>query len=368
MSKEWKQKIKKYYEGDLSEEESREIESDLEKLDIYQEIISEEIDSSNDTEKKDSPDDLPPEKITKILRNSIRNARFSLISYVIMILLLIYPAMIMSSYIYYGIGNRGQDLIQTVINTVYITEPNASLEEMDIEKRVGLFTFDVYMDLYKSIGKKDIKQGDWQVTYQFDEAKTPKRKYIIETPQRDIPYFDTKRLYHPEAELTNENINTWDTLEKLPEGTVAEVYVSLNELKQPENMKEVTKDLDVQWRWYAIDTGLEASGKNLESGYLAPIGYPAQPDPDGWSPYNSRGVNKEQFMESLYFLEKHEEQAVNISRGKFLELEYRINYLEKHGAKAYGGVVTGPTKEILKLKDNESVRSIYIGEVRLWNW
>ncbi|GAA0504427.1 anti-sigma factor [Salinibacillus aidingensis] len=364
MSEEWKQKLQKYYGGHLSDEEAEEIERDLEKLDAYQELISEELGSEKDVQ----DEDLPPEKVNKILKNSIRNARFSSVAYVIMIILLIYPIMTMASYIYYGWGGKAEDLIYVAIETVYVTEPNVSLEEMQIKENVGLFTLDVNMDLYKRVGKEDIKLGDWKVTYEMDKAELIKRNYISENAPMEIPYYDTKKLYHPKAEITNKDPDAWDSLEKLPEGTVAEVYVSLNELKKPEDMIGVTEGLDVEWRWYAIDTGLEASGKSLEGGYLTPIGYPAQPDPDGWSPYHNRKPNDQQFMESLRFLEKYEQQAVDIAHAKWLDLDHRIEYIEDHGLKSYGGVITGPTKEILKLRNSESIRTIHIGEVRLWNW
>lgn len=364
MSEEWKQKLQRYYDGNLSEEEAEEIEKDLEKLNTYQDVISEKLDS----EENNQDEDLTPEKVSKILKNSIRNARFSLVAYILMILLLIYPIMTMASYIYFGWGGKAEDLINVAIETVYITEPNVSLEEMQIEENIGLFTLDVNMDLYKRVGKNDIKLGNWEVTYQLDDAEFPKRNYISENAPGEIPYFDTKKLYHPEATITNSDSDAWDTLERLPEGTVTEVYISLNELKYPENIDSVTEGHDVEWRWYAIDTGLEASGKSLEGGYLTPVGYPAQPDADGWSPYSSRKSNDEQFTESLHFLSNYEKQAVDIAHAKWLNLNHRINYIEKNGLKTYGGVVTGPTNEILKLKDNESIRTIFIGEVRLWNW
>ncbi|MGP4040154.1 anti sigma factor C-terminal domain-containing protein [Gracilibacillus sp. D59] len=364
MSDDWKEQLQKYYKGNLPEEEAEEVEKDLEKLSAYQEVISEELEAETES----SNEDLPPEKIKRILDDGIRNARFSLAAYVIMILLLIYPILTVTSYIYYGWHQKAEDLIQVPIQTIYITEPNVSLEEMDIERTFGLFTFEVTMDLYKRVGKSDIKQGDWEVIYQYDDAEFPKRNYISENPPQDIPYFDTKKLYHPEARITNRDMDAWDTLDRLPEGTVAEVYVSLNDLIQPGNAKEIIEGLDVEWRWYAIDTGLEASGKSLEGGYLAPIGYPAQPDPDAWSPYNNREPNEEQFMESLVFLKDYEEQATNIAHAKWLDLEHRIDYIKNNGLNTYGGVITGPAKEILKLKDNESIRTISIGEVRLWNW
>ncbi|MFD1019546.1 anti-sigma factor [Thalassobacillus hwangdonensis] len=363
MSEEWKQRLKDYYDGNLSEQEAAEVEKELEKLDTYQEVIAEELQTSENT-----TEELSSDKAGKIIKNSIRNARFSLAAYVTMIVLLILPVMMMGSYLYYGWGQKAEDLIQVAIQTVYVTEPNVSLEEMEVERTFGLFTFDVDMDLYKRVGKNDISLGDWEVSYNFSDAEFPKRNYIIENPPQDIPLPETKKLFHPEGIVSNRDENAWNTLEKLPKGTVAELYVSLEDTYAPSDMRGVLQDVDAEWRWYAIDTGLEAEGKSSEGGFLPPIGYPAQQDPDGWSPYNSRRKNEEQFMESLRFLAKYEEQATNIAHAKWLDLEDRIDYLEGNGLKAYGGVVTGPTKELLKLRDNDAVRTIHIGEVRLWNW
>jgi len=55
----------------------------------------------------------------------------------------------------------------------------------------------------------------------------------------------------------------------------------------------------------------------------------------------------------------------------FLGLSYlqeRYDYLKKNGFQAYGAVVTGPTKELLKLKNIEGVSNQKLGDVELWNW
>ena len=49
-------------------------------------------------------------------------------------------------------------------------------------------------------------------------------------------------------------------------------------------------------------------------------------------------------------------------------LEDRIAYMKENGVNMFGVVVTGPTKEILKLKDEQWVGGMKVGEVRLWNW
>ena len=153
MSEEWKRKLKDYYAGNLSEDEALVVEKDLERYEAYQEVIFDEF-KLEEQEESERLDTLPPDQVNKIIKNSIRNARFSLTAFVVMIILMIYPLMTMVSYLYYGLNQKAEDLIQVAIQTVYVTEPNVSLEEMDIEREFGLFSFDVYMDLYKREGLK----------------------------------------------------------------------------------------------------------------------------------------------------------------------------------------------------------------------
>lgn len=42
--------------------------------------------------------------------------------------------------------------------------------------------------------------------------------------------------------------------------------------------------------------------------------------------------------------------------------------MKENGVNMFGVVVTGPTREILKLKDEQWVGGMKVGEVRLWNW
>lgn len=51
-----------------------------------------------------------------------------------------------------------------------------------------------------------------------------------------------------------------------------------------------------------------------------------------------------------------------------LLLEQRYQYIKDNGIQVYGVVVTGPTKELLKLQNLGSVHSPALGDVGLWNW
>ncbi|WP_261178634.1 anti-sigma factor C-terminal domain-containing protein [Anaerobacillus sp. CMMVII] len=48
--------------------------------------------------------------------------------------------------------------------------------------------------------------------------------------------------------------------------------------------------------------------------------------------------------------------------------EERIQFIEENGFLVYGAVVTGPTKELLRLKELEEIQGVQLGEITFWNW
>jgi len=51
-----------------------------------------------------------------------------------------------------------------------------------------------------------------------------------------------------------------------------------------------------------------------------------------------------------------------------LKIQERIDYLNQNGIGIYGAVVTDPSKEILKLRNEAWIKGFNLGEVRFWNW
>lgn len=49
-------------------------------------------------------------------------------------------------------------------------------------------------------------------------------------------------------------------------------------------------------------------------------------------------------------------------------LEEKYQFLKDEGFIVYGAVVTGPVKELLKLKDAPFVQGEQLGGIELWNW
>lgn len=329
---------------------------------LYQSLLNESV---QDYEKSYKVSETKQKKLIKAGRNRALQTNI-MIS--LAVLLLIVPVLTLSSYLYYAIGGKANHLIDIATKTIYVTEPNISVEEMELEEEIGFFTMNIYFDVFKRIGQEDYKAGEYSVRFALDQPNFPERDMKLERPLPMTGDMETDLLYHPDGPY-GKNVNSdWEILEHLPDGTVGEIYLSLNKVMKPEELEKQLGD-HVEVRWAAVDTGLE--DKILyEAGYsVAPIGYPIQIDTTTWSPFNGRDKsNEEVFLDILKFLAKDEQTAERISRARSLALKERIPYIEKNGIHVYGAVVTGPTPELRKLKDLELIRTMKVGEVRLWNW
>ncbi|MEO2076781.1 MAG: anti-sigma factor [Bacillus sp. (in: firmicutes)] len=296
------------------------------------------------------------------------HARLTNIFISLAVLLLIIPVMTLITYFYYAIGGRADKLIEVASNTIYVTEPNINLEKIKIEDEIGLFSMHILFDVNKRIGKEDYKAGNYDIFFALDQPNFPKKTSLLERPLPEIPSVETETLLHPDAKVPFDTRGEWDILKGLPDGTVAEVYVSFSALHKPEEMEQIMpKETEV--RWLAVDTGLEEKQVDKEGVPITAIGYPAQVDSTIWSPFNGREqTNEEVFMDILTQLSKNEEVATKVARAKSLELKERIAYIKKNGIQVYGAVVTGPTSELRKLEQMKEVRAVKVGEVKLWNW
>ena len=329
---------------------------------LYKTFLSETKQELKDTH---SFSEEEQRKILKVGRNTARNTTI-MIS--LAILLLIMPVLTLMTYMYYGFGGKADQLIDIVSKTVYVTEPNTSLEEMEIEDEIGIFSMHVLFDTYKRIGKEDYKAENYDVYFGLDQPDFPKKNSFLERPLPKGYSVEVERLLHPDATIPFDEDGEWEILKNLPDGTVAEAYVSLTELMEPDDLEKLVPE-ETEVRWLAVDTGLEAKQVDSEEVPITSIGYPAQIDATTWSPFNGRDQsNEEVFIDILELLEKNEDMAEKVSRAKSLEIKQRLAYIKENGIKVYGAVITGPTPELRKLETINKIRAVKVGEVKLWNW
>jgi hypothetical protein len=328
---------------------------------IYQQLIS------NSRIEMEQIHGLSDEGQKKIIQSGKNRARMTNIMISLACLLFILPVLTLGTYLYYAIGGRANHLMDVAAKTIYVTEPNMSVEEMELEEDIGIFSMDIMFDVFKRIGSEDYKAGEYSIHFYLDQPNFPKKEWKLDRPLAEVQMPETEVMVHPKNDVPFDTQSQWDLLKGLPDGTVSEVYLSFSKIMRPKEVEELLS-MDVESRWYAVNSGLESKGFDKEGLPVSPIGYPSQIDTTTWSPFNGRESNEKVFLDILKLLAKKEEVAVKVARAKSLNLDERISYIEKNGIEVYGAVVTGPTAELRKLEQIKDIRAMKVGEVKLWNW
>ncbi len=388
MNEEFKKKLKDYKDGKLPENEVNELERELEKLEIYQSVIEEDLqDSSQRTDREES--DLHDEKRQgMILKRCKWKARIqnALTAIIILFALTVIFSILSNVFYFTGSPDRSETYRDVVESTIAITHPN-------IRARGGaevnpFLSMKMEADLYKQVGSEALKTGDMLMNFLLGKAGYPEYEWL--SGQYDSYAF----LYPGTAKV--EGDDDWDKLEILPEGSVVEAYLSFNRFFETDEILQKFKDRDMKPVWLAVDTGFDDySDKNKLSAHY-PVGFPYQPlwHHNDWTvkeqteekkwplwkeimrsaeapsvePYGSGEIRNKNFVDTLLLLDKYEDISNRIATGGKLNIKERLEFIDKHGVRIYGMVVTGPSKEILKLREEDWISKIQTGEARLWNW
>ncbi|MEK4386236.1 anti sigma factor C-terminal domain-containing protein [Solibacillus sp. FSL W7-1464] len=309
----------------------------------------------------------PTKKGKKKMKRAINSSRWKLILSTLTIVLLIVPVCYILTFSYYAFGTKSTTLMDIASKTLYITEPNTTLEEMEFDMDFSLFSMDLSFEQYKQIGDELYPVKNYDLHFVLDELVGKEADSKLEKLYPKNPTDKNQWIAHPRQFLVDfSNYNEWKVLYGLPEETVVEAYISLNDLYEVKEVENAMKNVHVTWA--AIYTGTEDKMLSSSGNIISPIGYPVQPDQSYWSPFRDSRSHEETFLEMLKDLLPYEELAVKVSPHKSLELKERIHYIEKNGYETYGVVVTGPKNEIESLEKLEMVRFLKVGEVKLWNW
>lgn len=390
MSEDFKKKIKDYMEGRLSGEEKDEIEKEIEKIDKYQSVIEELVEREETDKIPDKSSNFINGKENKILRRGKWKARFqnALTAIGIILGVTIISGIITSLFYTIGRPNKVEVYRDVVASTIAVTQPNVRLSGSGTSVN-PYFTMGIEASLSKMVGASDIKAGNINVLFLFGQAGFPKRQWFLDENRRYL-------FSYPAGKLPVPVNSEWVKLEKLPEGTVAEAFLSFDRLYGTDEILGKFKDVDTKPLWFAVDTGVDDLSDEKNKFEFTPIGFPYNPlwHSSDWTvikhsegkwgdfgktvtesavapeldPYGSGKVRDENFINTLSLLKEYEGIADRIANGPQLNIGKRIEYLKSHGVNIYGMVVTGPTKELLKLKENPLITGIRLGEVRLWDW
>lgn len=304
---------------------------------------------------------------TKKVKRAINSSKWQLILSTLTVILLILPICYMLTFCYYAFGTKSTTLMDVVSKTLYITEPNTTLEEMEFDMDFSLFSMDLAFDQYKQIGDEFYPVKNYDLHFVLNDLVHKEEDSKLEKLYPKNPTDSNQWLAHPKQPMVDFSSNDeWRVLAGLPEETVVEAYISLDDLYEVEEVENAMENVDVTWA--AIYTGTEDKMLSSSGNLISPIGYPVQPDQSYWSPFRDSPSHAETFLKMMKDIQPFEDLAVKVSPHKELELKERINYLENNGFKTYGVVVTGPKNEIESLEQLNMVRFLKLGEVKLWNW
>mgnify|MGYP005828623291 CR=1 FL=1 len=383
MSDEFKRKLEAYEKGELTETELDEFEKELDKLEQYQEFLQE----NDEKERQLKTNTEMNKKQKKILRRGKWKARFqtALMALALFIAFTMVAGTLTGIYYSWGKPDRLEVFRSVIDHTLTITNPYGYLGGTSTNTKT-YFGLEATRDLNKMVGHDQMNVGEMKVDFLFSLMAVPEVQNYGRISQ-DRPAF----TYPGRG---SRGMSDWEQLEKLPEGTVVSAYVSFSDLLETKEVLESFEGKNMDLLWLAVDTGTETTA--LTDGIIfEPIGFPISPiwheddfivtdrkEEEGGgfggkivsetasSPdyeEGDQGVLQKQFMKTLTFLEQHENQANKIVFGG-LELSEKIDYLKENGFSHYGAVITGPTKEILQLREEEWIAELEVDEVAFWNW
>lgn len=332
------------------------------------------------------------EKAKKIVQQ--HKKRFSIkfalqtirILFLVFIIFAVYKMTISIIYDQTTIGKRTAYYQQLAIDWTY-PELSTTLLSNSQQEITPFLTQKISMPLVKPVGKSD------EVVANLSLRKPVFTAFTTVEIDRFIPHNDTDSLFQfdlpidPRTDqvLTGQNSpEVWQTLEKLHDGHVANMAFSVDDYYTPSELIELLSNYDLDILWMPLYMGelqkFSEGGSGGEDGQTLSIHQPwglasaREIDEDFMGgalasvlDQDSIDVSEQAMLENMEkMLNKNRKTAERLLNTK--NLQKRFDYVQKEGFRAYGAVVTGPVKELLKLKELEEIRGAQLGDIKPWNW
>ncbi|GAB6928497.1 anti-sigma factor [Paenibacillus sp. JCM 10914] len=386
MSEAFRQKLKDYADGKLSDKERLEVEQELQKLEVYQAYLDEIMDRDPHHEPVPSP---PSKKEKRIVRRGKWKARVSNTLTVISALLIITVISSILTALFFAMGTPSRDTKyrDAVHSAISISQPNVEVALNGQGK--PFFMMEMYGDMQKKVGQDRVKAGTYSVNFFFGLPSVTSEWNNHQGRAATV-------FYRPEGAsgASSEHGGDWSRLEKLPEGTVAEATVSFSRYFATDDILKQFEGLNMEPVWFAVDTGPDERFGDRDQVISDPVGFPAYPvwhhddltvthyeeQKTGWfgktvssgghypalETYRDGDIRNQHFIKSLRLLQEYTLIAKRVA--PFIDIDASLDYIDQNGIRIYGAVITGPVKELLALREASWISNLRVGEVQLWNW
>lgn len=353
MNEDFRKRMELYSSGKLSHEEEYKVERDIKMLEQYQCFLDEKLKEEGLTENHNSQFPCNFGLENRIIRKAKWKARIQNALIAVLTIIVGYAIFIILTSLYYfhGEPNRYETYEDVVSSAVATTQPNITAKFY--RNSVGpFFTVDMDFLLYKQVGGENIQKENLSLNWVFSRVNYRNQKILSQDGENHFIF--------PGSVEDDKSNSGWYTLEKLPEGTVAEAFLSFDKCYSIDEVLQKFEGKNIKPVWFAVDTGLESNSGENNSSAIEPVGFPYI------NCFGSGKISDNDFINTLYKLNKHKEIVEELVGP--LAFDKRISYVENNGVRIYGTVVTGPSKEILNIKNEPWITGVSIGETRLWNW
>lgn len=366
--------LKKYVSGTSNSTEEKAFEEHLSECVSCQEKLDAHLASlEHDAEKPHvtAIDELPQNQHKRIIQKAKWRNHFTSILMAFTLIIITCLLSFIITFFYYEIGDRSERARLTIQTLTQMTTPNVYVGLSSDQSNI-FFNADIEGDINKSLGKQEQYIGEIEGNMVLNKLSV--NRHWTTGIYKEKLYFLNMRSKEKDT-LDNPG---WETLEKLPEGTVAELAITFNKPILIDDLYRLMKPYDLRIAWYGIDTGAIVSSDvpyiyavNGAIGFheMALYNFILK---EGLSNNGKQSKKYEHAIKyALQFLSENEKYVK--AYGKWLtddarDFKAQLKYVEENGIRLYGAVITGPTEELLKLKSNDQIIFATVGEVDFWNW
>lgn len=368
-----------YLRGEMTDAEAQHVEADVAADEQYARRLERLLLGEEQDESAIERHVLPEEKQRAIIRRGKWRMRLSNSAFT-MGLAFVAGAVLL--FVNGWIGSLWHDdLYRVTKDMVNFTQPGLTVGSSGSE--VGLLYGNINMELREQVGADQKNVGFFESTnFLWLINAKPKwtngireKKLFLRYPTENVPPEETAYLRTP----------AWNTMENLPEGTVSQLAISFDHmLTYDEYQRLIAKHVNSDKQdtvWFAVDTGQELKNSEAEEGNLMLSagdvwGYSERELDYGNAPIQVNGEADRRaaaYMAEMKYLSEQERLSRNIGETLLggsdkAAVGERYRYLQEHGVRIYGAVLTGPTKDLLKLREEPAITAAFLGKVDWWNW
>ncbi|AFU11755.1 anti-sigma factor [Bacillus toyonensis] len=367
---EFKKLWEKYENGTLTHDEQEQLESHIETCEECEAYLDELLVKTEPLKKK-----LPPKDMKIPFWRIKWKNRLQMFGFILSIGIVIYVIGGILSAFYFQTNNdkRLEEIRSVPSLAIEATLPNSRVTGGGTSVE-AFFRTNSHFNLVKTVGKKEISLGTLE-TSSFLSSVNVLNKSWMNT------FYQPKLFFvHPKTEpgdyLKESSKKVWDTLTKVHEGTVAEVAISFDKLYTLKELEPLlysvfgAQEMPPTPLWYALDTGQERI--NEENFILSGSDFIGFPEHIRFldDETENQKTQEGKVIEMMRILSTHKKTVSKVAMlpESELNLDKRYKYVKDNGVKVYGIVITGPSKELLKLQNSPHVRYATLGDIEMWNW